>query len=444
MNKKKTVLSICLVLTAIIILSVVISERFRLSDPTVSSPELTSEGVVSTTLKNFDYSELSGKLSAMCSSVISPNSLKRLDRETLKKLDEAAEKGEEINWHELTGYTLNALQDNGKSRDMGNNGTESFVLGFTGDINFTEGEYVMPHAYNFENVVLDCIDEKFIEEMKNADIMLVNNEFTYSDRGTPTSGKKYTFRAKPESVKYFTEMGVDIVSLANNHTYDYGYESFIDTIDTLNKADIPFVGAGMNYEEAAKPYTFIINGYKIGYFASSGVEWPVYTPVATETEPGIMGTYDNGAALTEEIKKAKEYCDYIIVYPHWGWENTTQLTDSQLNNSKAYIDAGADAVVGDHPHILQGIEFYKGKPVIYSMGNFWFNTRNQYTGMLKLKITGDEIETIFIPGRQINSETHYISDPAEQRTLYDLLVSWSPRRAIEIDDNGVITPKEEN
>lgn len=442
MDKKKTVTGICLVLTAIIILSVVISEKFRASNPTVSDPEISSEGIVTTTVKNFDYSELSSLLSAKCKKIISANALKKLDNETLDRLYEAAQSDGEIDWHAVTGYTLNALLDNGKSRDMGNNGKDSFELGFTGDINFTENEYVMPHAYNFENVVLDCIDDKFLEEMKNVDIMMVNNEFPYSDRGSPTPNKKYTFRAKPENVKYMQEMGVDLVSLANNHAYDYGYESFIDTMDTLNKADIPFVGAGMNYEEAAKPYTFIINGYKVAYFASCGVEWPVYTPVATEDTPGIMGTYDDGAALIEEIKKANEDCDYIIVYPHWGWENTTELTDSQLKNSKKYIDAGADAVIGDHPHILQGIEFYNGKPVIYSLGNFWFNTRYQYTGMLKLKITGDEIETYFIPGRQANSETHYLSDPAEQRTLYDLLISWSPRHAIEIDDNGKITEKE--
>lgn len=341
----------------------------------------------------------------------------------------------------LTQYSPNAFVDKfggGKSKDMGFNGRQDFTLGFTGDINFTEGDYVMPHADDLPNGVLDCIDDTFRREMAAVDIMLINNEFPYTDRGSPTPGKRYTFRAKPKRVQALLDLGVDVVSLANNHTYDYGAVSFEDTITTLNNANLPFVGAGQNFAEASAPTTFLINGYKVGFLACSSVESPIQTPVAGENSPGIMGAYDSGEAMAAAIRRAKETCDYVIAYPHWGIERTTVLTDAQLTNGKKYIDAGACAVIGNHPHVLQGMEIYRGCPIAYSLGNFWFNALTQPTGMIRLRISADGVETVFIPGRQIHSEVHYMKDAADRRVLYDDIVSWSPA-PLRIDDDGVVT-----
>lgn len=377
---------------------------------------------------------------------ITPELLSKMDNDSLQALSNALKSNntDNLDWHEITGYTYNAIIDKfggGTSIDMGFNGKTTFTVGFTGDINFTEHAYVMPHAYTKPNVVLDCIDEVFLNEMKTVDIMMVNNEFTYSNRGEPTPNKKYTFRAKPENVKYLTSMGVDLVSLANNHTFDYGYDSFTDTIETLNNEGIAYVGAGMNFTEASSPVCFIQNGYKIAFLASSGVESPIYTPLATDSDAGIMGSYDSGVKLIAAIKKAKETSDYVIVYPHWGIENTTALTNAQTTLSKKYIDAGADAVIGNHPHILQGIQFYKHAPIMYSLGNFWFNTRDIYTGLAELTFGEGKTVLKFIPGRQVNSETRYISDPGQQKELYDMLIRISPSNAITIDENGIINEK---
>ncbi len=446
MSKTKTAL--CVTAAAIIGVSGVLSVRWvRETEPTIP--------VQSETVKpqekpqEFDYDGLSKSVSLICGREISADILKNFSDEELTALGNATKDGFLTNeeWHETVGYTLNALTDifeTKESVNMGNNGRDSFVLGFAGDINFTPNGYVMTHARTMPNSVMDCIDETFQNEMKSADIMLVNNEFPYSDRGEAQPDKKFTFRSEPENVKYLVDLGVDIVSLANNHAYDYGHDAFVDTMATIDEAGIARVGAGMNSREANAPATFVINGYKVAYLACCGVESPIKTPVADEENEGIMGSYDGGEAMVTAIKAAKENCDYVIVYPHWGYENTTELTAAQKANGRKYIDAGADAVIGDHSHILQGMEFYNGKPIIYSLGNFWFNTRNQPTIMLKLEIkSGGEMTTAIIPGMQENSETHYMEDKAEQRWLFDSIIGWSPVNAIAIDDNGIVKPAEE-
>lgn len=393
------------------------------------------------TLTVKDIRDMAIKMTNVSGVEIKEAMLQKMDEEHLVFIRNKIDELTADNWHDITGYTLKAFIDKfstGESIDKGDNGKEFFELGFTGDINFTETGYVMTHAYYKPNLVLDCIDSTFQSEMKGVDILLINNEFPYTDRGAPLPDKRYTFHSKPGHVKYLTALGVDLVSLANNHAYDYGYESFIDTIDTLKNEGIPFVGAGMNIDEASKPVTFIINGYKVAYLASSGVESPIKTPVATENSEGIMGSYDGGILLCNKIKEAKKDSDIVIVYPHWGMENTTVLTNAQKVNSRAYIDAGADAVIGNHSHCLQGMEFYKGAPIFYSLGNFWFNTRNVYTALLKLKFTNGSLEASIVPGRQANSETHYLESASERRQVYDLIQGYEPFNKVKIDDNGVI------
>ncbi|MCR5149619.1 MAG: CapA family protein [Clostridiales bacterium] len=396
----------------------------------------------------FDYSGAARQISALSSSEISEEMLKTLDEKTVSSLLSALETAEDIPsaWHSATGFTLNAFIDKNSpsaSKDMGSNGKDLFTIGFTGDINFTDTGYVMTHAKTKENGVLDCIDPVFITAMQNADIMFVNNEFPYSDRGSPTPGKKYTFRSPTENVKYMVKLGVDIVSLANNHAYDYGPDSFADTMETLENAGILFVGAGNNIGQAEKAVSFIVNGYKVSFLAACGVESPIKTPVATENSEGIMGSYDDGRRLVRCVEKAKEESDYVIVFPHWGIENTTELTDAQRVNAKKYIDAGASAVIGCHSHCLQGMEYYKGVFIAYSLGNFWFNTKTLYTALLTLTVSDDGIVPSVIPGLQKGSETRYLESESERLALYDDIMDMPPRKNVAIDENGIISEKPE-
>ena len=296
----------------------------------------------------------------------------------------------------------------------------------------------MPHAETFVNGVLDCIDSEFKDAMKTVDVMMLNNEFTYSKRGTPTPNKQFTFRADPSSVKYLNLLGVDIVSLANNHTYDYGSESFQDTLETLDNAAIPYVGAGNNIEEASRSVSYIINGCKVAYLAASRAENLRLTPLATTSSEGVCSCYGDSEEFIETIEKTAAKNDYVIVYVHWGTEYSTDLQSSQKELARKYIDAGASAVIGAHPHILQGIEFYNGKPVVYSLGNFLFSTKTLDSGMAVLKIEGENIGLRFIPGRQINSELKYMKIETERKILFNRLISISPS-PIKIDSDGNVT-----
>ena len=317
-----------------------------------------------------------------------------------------------------------------------------FVLSFAGDINFDENWYTMQYYNTTANGIYDCISPELIQMMRDADIMCINNEFTYSTRGTPLKNKVYTFRAHPSRVNILKELGVDIVSLANNHVYDYGEESLTDTMATLREAGIEYVGAGHDLAEAMEPVYFEIQGRTIAYVAASRAEKYRMTPQATENSPGILRCYDTELFI-RKIKKARENADYVIAYVHWGTEFTHELEEVQLVTGREYLDAGADIVIGAHPHCLQGIEFHNGKPIVYSLGNFWFNRQTVDTMLLNIHFHGSEdeesIELEIIPAIQANLKTSLVTEPSEKERIFSFLESISINA--EINENGIITER---
>lgn len=315
-----------------------------------------------------------------------------------------------------------------------------FVLTFAGDINFDENWSIMKYYDTVANGINDCISPELIQIMRDADIMCINNEFTYSTSGVPLSNKAYTFRAHPSRVDILKELGVDIVSLANNHVYDYGEQSLIDTMATLKQADILYYGAGHNLDEAMKPVYFEIENKTIAYVAASRAEKNKMTPQATEDAPGILRCYDTELFI-QTIKEAKENSDYVIAYVHWGTEFTYNLEKVQLTTGKEYLDAGADIVIGAHPHCLQGIEYFNGKPIIYSLGNFWFNSETADTMLLNIHFYGDNteefIELEIVPAIQANNTTTIVNEQLEKERIYSLLEDISIN--VEINDAGIIS-----
>ena len=126
-----------------------------------------------------------------------------------------------------------------------------------------------------------------------------------------------------------------------------------------------------------------------------------------------------------------------MVYVHWGKENTHKLLDYQKNLAKIYIDAGADAVIGGHPHVLQGIEIYKGKPIFYSLGNFWFSSATRETAIFKIILNPDDtMDFQIIPAMCEDTYTYMIHDENEKKEYFDFIESIS--FDIEIDENGFI------
>lgn len=314
-----------------------------------------------------------------------------------------------------------------------------FVLTFAGDINFDENWSTMQYYNKVTNGIYDCISPELIQVMRDADIMCINNEFTYSTGGIPLN-KTYTFRAHPSRVEILKELGVDIVSLANNHSYDYGEQSLIDTMTTLKQAGILYYGAGHDLDEAMTPVYFEIEGKTIAYVAASRAEKNKMTPQATEDAPGILRCYDTELFI-QTIKEAKEKSDYVIAYVHWGTEFTYELEKVQLTTGKEYLDAGADVVIGAHPHCLQGIEYYAGKPIIYSLGNFWFNGQTVDTMLLNIHFYDDNTEELIeleiVPAIQANNKTTIVTEQLEKERIYSFLEDISIN--VNINKMGIIS-----
>lgn len=373
--------------------------------------------------------------------------LESMGEEKAKAIVEEIQNGTytELSWLKIAGYSYHVMSDliSGNIKadnisDFGHNGKDSFTVSFVGDILFDPDFMPMVHASE-KGGVLNCIDPAVVNYLRASDVFLINNEFTVGERGEPLKGKTWTFQVHPDRLQLFEQMGVDIVSLANNHVYDYGTEGFEDTIANLDKAGIPHVGAGMNLGEAAQGHYFIVNGIKVGIVAASAAEKTLFTPVADEYTAGVMGTYDS-AAFLEAIREADAQCDVLVAYVHWGTENTTKLDKEQIDMAREYIDAGVDAVIGGHPHCLQGMDFYKDVPIIYSVGNFWFNSKSLDSCVITLRIDSEiKTEALIVPLEQKGCETRLLTDAAERRALFDRVQGFEPQ-GVSINDEGLIVP----
>lgn len=321
---------------------------------------------------------------------------------------------------------------------------DEVTLSFVGDVGFAQGYATINICRQQPNGIYDCILPEVMEIMQGTDIMMANNEFPYSYRGTPTPDKTYTFRADPEDVSLMTSMGVDIVSLANNHAYDYGPDALIDTVDTLNEARLPFVGAGKNIEEAMKPAYFHVNGKVVSYVSATQIEryGNPDTKEATADSPGVLRTLEPSKAVAV-IKEAEANSDFVVMYVHWGSESTDLVEQSQRDLARAYVDAGADLIIGDHSHCLQGIDYIDDVPVFYSLGNFWFNSKTLDTCIVKATLDNDcKISKLeFIPCIQSGCKVK-IGDGDNYDRILEYMRGISDYA--EIDSYGCVTKSDVN
>lgn len=340
-------------------------------------------------------------------------------------------------WHKVTGNSLNVLEDyyngsivndNVKVISKKGNGTISFV----GDISLADNFDIIPYYDSRGKGVYGILGLEVVDIMTSSDIMVANSEFTVSDRGTPLN-KRYTFKASPNRLSIYREMGVDIVSIANNHVYDYGEDAFFDMLKYFKEYDISYVGGGRNIFEAKAPYYFVLNGYKIAFIAASRAEKFVITPEATSDSSGVFWAYDP-TLLIETISEVKKDSDYVILLIHWGMEDSYVLEDVQMNTGRKYIDSGADLIIGSHAHTLQGMEFYNDKLIAYNLGDFIFNRETKDTGILSINIDEDGIFGYkFIPCKQSNFKTMLL-EGSEKTRVIDKMRSYSINTIF--DDEG--------
>lgn len=309
---------------------------------------------------------------------------------------------------------------------------KEIVMVFAGDIYLSD--YVL-NAYKTKGID-GILSKELQEEFNHADIAMANQEFAFSNRGTPMANKQYTFRVDPIYTNVFTDMGLDIVTLANNHSLDFGVDALVDSLDSLSEKNIKYVGAGRNSKEARETKYIEVNDKTIAILAASRVIPDTAWNAASNT-PGLLTTYDP-TALIEEIKLAKEQSDYIVVYVHWGIEKENYPKEYQRVLGKQYIDAGADIVIGSHPHVLQGIEYYNNKPIVYSLGNFMFYNTIKQTAVLKVILDEDnQAKLSLLPSMATNGETQLLD-----KTKYDDFYDFMKEISFDVDFiDGIVVPR---
>lgn len=201
-------------------------------------------------------------------------------------------------------------------------------------------------------------------------LRIANLECVVATTGTAEI-KPFTFRAHPRTIpllaRYF-----DGVSVANNHSGDFGKAALAEQFDLLEKAELPYFGGGRDLAAAHKPWIVERNGLRIALLGY--VEFKPRAFEASATRPGVAWSGEDEQVL-RDIRDAREKyrADIVIPFLHWGWEDEGYASERQKVFARRMIDAGATLVVGSHPHVTQGAESYQGKPIVYSLGNFLFN-----------------------------------------------------------------------
>lgn len=220
-------------------------------------------------------------------------------------------------------------------------------------------------------------------------------------------GKGIWFRTRPDRLGLLKGAGIDVVSAANNHIMDYDETSLMDTLSNLDKAGIAYAGAGRDIEAARMGRVISAGGVRVGFLAYSDfydIFWSfsyTRTFAAGEDKPGMAPAIK--WMIQEDISRMKRSADFVVVSVHWGQEYMRMPDKAQIDRAHAAIEAGADIVLGHHPHVLQPFESYKGGLIFYSLGNFVFdqafgNTTESIIARIRLS-PGELPEAEIIPLR---------------------------------------------
>ncbi len=267
--------------------------------------------------------------------------------------------------------------------------------------------------------------EKVRDHLASADLAFANLEAPIGVTGRPLPGKQIWFRSAPESVNLLTSLGLDGLTIANNHIMDYDTENFLETLETLDKARLPYVGGGRDLVAARKPMVLEAKGVKVAFlgysqFADLFFDWDYRKSFAAgEQTPGVAKIDDEW--LVEDIKKARSQADVVIATFHWGEEFQNYPTNEQRRLARLSIDLGADAVIGYHPHAIQGFEIYKDKFIAYSTGNFIMDRQDtdlaRESMILDLFAAKDGLKSVLVHPVWIAAEQPYILTGPEAQGL---------------------------
>jgi poly-gamma-glutamate capsule biosynthesis protein CapA/YwtB (metallophosphatase superfamily) len=278
--------------------------------------------------------------------------------------------------------------------------------------------------------------------MEGAHLAFVNLEGAISDTGTRQATKEYTFRSRPTLLDGLVSAGIDVVSLANNHSLDYRWAALKDCIARLDAAGIKHAGAGASLDEAAAPAILDTPAGKVAVIAASQIT------SSFAASSSRAGTYyvSTGAArnakLIAKVTEAASQADFVIVSLHWGVEYNKLANTQQVGLAHALIDAGADLILGHHPHVIQAMEVYKDRLIVYSLGDFVWDWHSAYTGeafVLQVSLPRDggapygTIVPVFLS--RVSGAPEVTTGKTASRIL-DRLISISARRDLELTRTG--------
>lgn len=245
-------------------------------------------------------------------------------------------------------------------------GGANIKLAFVGDTMLDRG--VKNSVYNNFAGDYRQLFTKVKGKLSAYDVLFANLEGPISVNGEDVGGI-YSFRSEPQVATALKDSGFDIFSVANNHIYNYGRAAFVDTLNILSDAGLNYVGGGFAGAEAYGGKIMNINGVRIAYLAFS--EFPAGGIISSSTDSGMAVISEKN--VRENVFRARKNADLVIVSYHFGDEYETRPNDYQRKYAELAIEDGADLVVGHHPHVVEGLEQYKGVYIIYSLGNFIFD-----------------------------------------------------------------------
>ena len=258
------------------------------------------------------------------------------------------------------------------------------TLAFAGDV----------HAEGASGEALEAGLPSVRDVLADADLTVLNLETAITDRGT-AADKQFAFRAPASTMSTLRDAGVDVVTMANNHGLDFGQEGLADSLAAEASSGLPVVGLGQDEDEAYAPHVAVVRGQRIAVLGATQVLDSQFVEAwsAGPDSPG-MASAKRVERLLEEVRRAREVADTVVVYLHWGQERNACPLPRQQELAAELADAGADVVVGTHAHVLLGGGMLGDTYVDYGLGNFVFGARTDEaarTGVLVLTLTGREV-----------------------------------------------------
>ena len=286
--------------------------------------------------------------------------------------------------------------------------------------------------------------------LQGADLEIGNLEMPIAVTGEPVPEKEYTFLGQPKVAEGLANAGFDVLALANNHMGDYGDVALLETLEILTANQLKYCGAGPDLETARQPAIVEVKDKQIAVLAYSNT-FP-FEYFADEADPGTV----RGKAVyfIPDIKSAKKWADLVIVSFHWSGELVTEPREYQELFGRKAIDVGADLVFGHHPHILQGVEVYRGRLIAYSLGNFAFGSYSknvQTSGILRVTFQAGEMKRaeivpINVSNHEVVFQPEILSGDAAEAVIDEvrtLSEKWGTQITME-GDSGIIQLKPQN